>query len=130
MFKFTPSSKVFVLSAAVCVFLILPAARCGAQQAHTNDSSSHFSGEAPGEKQAILRQVKGTVSAIDSPKMTLTIKTAEGEHTFKVNSKTRFTRNAQSASISDVAVGQPVEVVVKMVYGQPDETAEVDIKTR
>ncbi|HEX4644422.1 MAG TPA: hypothetical protein VH598_02325, partial [Verrucomicrobiae bacterium] len=61
--------------------------------------------------------------------MSLTIKSSEGEHGFKITSKTKFTRNAAPASINDVAVGKPVEVVVKMVYGQPDELAKVDLKS-
>jgi len=109
--------------------MITLAASCVGQDAGSNSSQPHFPGQAPGEKQAILRQIKGTVSAIDSKGMTLTIKSAEGEHKFKVTSKTKFTQNAAPASMSDVAVGKPVEVVVKMVYGQPDEISKVDIKS-
>jgi len=109
--------------------MIILAASCVGQDAGTNGSHPHFPGQGPGEKQAILRQIKGTVSAFDSKGMTLTVKSAEGERTFKVTSKTKFTRNSAPASMNEVAVGKPVEVVVKMVYGQPDEISKVDIKS-
>lgn len=105
------------------------AVSCAGQAAGTNSSQPHFAGQAPGEKQAILRRIEGTVSAMDSKGMTLTVKLAEGSRTFKVSSKTKFTRNAVPASMKDIAVGKPVEVVVKKVYGQPDEIATVDIKS-
>jgi hypothetical protein len=110
--------------------IVTLAASCSAQDAGTNGSQPHFPGQAPGEKQAILRQIEGTVSAIDSQRMTLTIKSAEGEHTFKLTSKTKFTQNTEPAAMKDVVAGQRVVVVVKMVYGQPDEIAKVDIKTK
>ena len=109
--------------------LITVAASCAGQDAGSNRSQPHFSGQAPGEKQAILRQIEGTVTGMDSQGMTLTVKSAEGERKFKMTSKTKFTRNAAPASMNDVTVGKPVQVVIKMVYGQPDEIATVDIKS-
>jgi hypothetical protein len=106
------------------------AVSCGGQNARTNGFQPHFAGQAPGEKQAILRQMAGAVSAMDAKGMTLTVKLAEGDRTFKVTSKTKFTRNTAPAAITDVAVGQPVKVVVKMVYGQPNETVSVDINSQ
>ncbi|PWU09925.1 MAG: hypothetical protein C5B50_26370 [Verrucomicrobia bacterium] len=103
---------------------------CDAQNAATSNSQPHFAGQAPGEKQAILRQIKGTVGAIDSKRKTLTIKSGERERTFKVTSKSKFTRNGAPASMKDVVAGQPVEVIVKSVYGQPDELAEVNMKSK
>jgi len=105
------------------------AVSCAGQVAGTNGSQPHFNGQAPGEKQAILRRMEGSVSAADAKKMTLTVKVAEGDRTFTVTSKSKFTRNATPAAMGDVAVGQPVEVVVKMVYGQPDEIVTVNIKS-
>jgi len=109
--------------------MITLATACGGKDTVTNASPPHFQGEAPGEKQTILHQVEGTVSAVDPKGMTLTIKSTEGERTFKVTSKTKFTRNRAHTSLNDVTVGKPVRVVVKTVYGQPDEVATVDIKT-
>jgi len=130
MIKSTLSSNGIALSIALCGFVISLVASGGGQDAGTNGSQPHFPGQAPGEKQAILRQIEGTVSAIDSNAMTLTIKSAEEEGTFKVTSKTKFTRKAAPASMKDVSVGKPVEGVVKMVYGQPDEVVKVDIKSQ
>src|ERR1039457_1712617 len=50
------------------------AVSCAGQAAGTNSSQPHFAGQAPGEKQAILRRIEGTVSAMDSKGMTLTVK--------------------------------------------------------
>lgn len=125
----TRSPKDVFFSIALGGFVILLAVSCRGQAAGTNSSQPHFPGQAPGERQAILRQIKGTVSAIDSKKMTVTIKSAGEERAFKITSKTKFTRNAAPASIGDVSVGKPVEVVVKMVYGQPDELSTVDLKS-
>lgn len=106
------------------------AASCGGQAPGSNGSQPHFQGQAPGEKQTILHQIEGAVSAIDSKRMTLTIKSAEEQRAFKVTSKTKFTRNTAPASMTDIAVGKRVKVVVKMVYGQPDEIATVDIQSQ
>lgn len=105
------------------------AVSCGGQDAGSNGSQPHFAGQAPGEKQAILRRIEGTVSAIDAKGMTLTIKSAAETNTFKLTSKAKFKRNAAPASMSDITVGKPVQVVVKKVYGQPDEIVTVDLKS-
>lgn len=121
MFK----SEIRVFIAGIILTL---AASCGGQAPGSNGSQPHFQGQAPGEKQTILRQMEGTVSAIDSKRMTLTIKSGDEERTSKVTSKTKFTRNRAPASMNDITVGKPVKVVIKMVYGQPDEIATVDIQ--
>lgn len=121
------SAKRIVLAIALFKFLFLLTVSCRAQDVGSNSSQPHFSGQAPGERQAILRRVKGTVTAIDSKRMTMTIKSAEGERAIKITSKTKFNRNGVPASMKDVAVGNSLEAVVKMVYGQPDELAKVDI---
>lgn len=117
-------------SALVAGIMIMLLASCGAQDANSNASQPHFAGQAPGEKQALLHQMKGTVSVMDKQKMTLTVKLAEGNRTFKLTAKTKFTRNAAPAAMTDVAAGQPVQVVVKAVFGQPDEIVSVDIKSQ
>lgn len=118
-------NKIEVRSFIAGIMLTL-AASCGGQDA--GGSRPHFHGQAPGEKQTILRQIEGTVSAVDSKQMTLTIKSGKEERTLKVTSKTKFTRNAAPASMNDITVGKPVKVVIKMVYGQPDEIATVEIQ--
>jgi hypothetical protein len=120
------SIGMWTLSAGIMITL---ATACGGKDTVTNASPPHFQGEAPGEKQTILHQIEGTVSAIDPKGITLTIKSADEERTLKVTSKTKFTRNRTPASLKDVTVGKSVRVVVKTVYGQPDEVATVDIKT-
>ena len=122
------AARRIVLPIALFGILISPTVSCRAQNVGSNSSQPHFPGQAPGERQAILRQIKGTVTAIDAKRMTLTIKSAEGERALKITSKTKFNRNEAPASMKDVAVSNSVEVVVKMVYGQPDELAKVDIK--
>jgi hypothetical protein len=119
-------NKIVTWTAILGTMLILGTS-CSGQDADTNSSQPHFPGQAPGEKQAILRQIEGTVSAINTPRTTLTIKSADGEHTFKLTSKTKFTRSGTPAAINDIAVGKPVQVVVKMVYGEPDEIVKVEI---
>ena len=114
------------IRAVITGIMLTLGAACGAQD--TGGSRPHFQGQAPGEKQTILRQIEGTVSAIDSKRMSLTIKSGEEERAFKVTSKTQFTRNATLASMKEIAVGKRVKVVVKMVYGQPDELASVDVQ--
>jgi hypothetical protein len=112
--------------AVIAGVMLTLAASCGGQD--TGGSRPHFQGQAPGEKQTILRQIEGTVSAIDLKRMTLTVKSGEAERAFKVSSKTQFTRNATPASMNEMAVGKRVKVVVKMVYGQADELASVDVQ--
>ena len=112
------------------------AVSCGGQNAGSNAAQPHFvgqphfDGQAPGEKQTILHQIKGTVTAMHKQKMTLTVKLEEGNRTFKLTSKTKFTRNAAPAAMTDVSPGQPVQVVIKSVFGQPDEIVSVDIKSQ
>jgi hypothetical protein len=89
----------------------------------------HFPGQAPGEKQAVLRMINGSVSAVDLKTMTLTIKTAEGDRAFIVTSRTKITRDNKAASLSDAIVGKPAEVVIKLGRGQPDEVVTVNLKT-
>jgi len=105
------------------------AVSCAGQAAGTNNSQPHFAGQAPGEKQAILHRIEGAVTALDAKGMTLTVRLAEGSRTFKAGSKTKFTQNAVPASMKDIALGKPVVVVVKKVYGQPDEIVSVEIKS-
>jgi len=121
--------KSAILSFIAAVVLTL-AASCWGQAPTTNGSQPHFQGQAPGEKQTILQQIEGTVTAIDSKGMTLTIKSTEAQRAFKVASKTKFTRNAAPASMDDLSVGKRVKVIVKRVYGQPDELASVDIQSQ
>ena len=123
----TPFSFLRIIVAGAIFTL---SALCDGQDAGSNGFQPHFDGQAPGERQAILHQMDGTASAMDKQGMTLTVKSAEGEKAFKVTSKTKFTRNAASVAMTDVAVGQPVRVVVKSVYGQPDEIVSVDIKSK
>lgn len=92
-------------------------------------SQPHFPGEAPGEAQSIFQQIEGPVSAIDSKAMTLTVKLAEGPRMFEVTSKTKFTRGGVPASLSTVAVGMVVKVLIKMQGGQ-FEAVSVDIKAK
>lgn len=102
---------------------------CSAQGAGTNHSQPHFSGQAPGEAQSILRMFKGPVTAVDSKKMTLTIKADDGDHTFKVTPKTKYTHGDKSASLKDAAVGKTVEVVVNL-RAQSDTAITVNIKDK
>ncbi|MDB6064628.1 MAG: hypothetical protein JWR26_836 [Pedosphaera sp.] len=113
--------------------MVAQLASCSAQGADTNDTNNsqpHFPGQAPGEAQKVLRRFEGSVTAVDSKAMTLTIKSKDGDHKFKVSSKTKFSRGDKPASLSDAAVGQPVEVVVKSGRGQPDEVITVNIKDK
>ena len=110
--------------------MITLAASCRGQDAGSNAFKPHFAGQAPGEKQAILHQMEGAVSAVDTKGMTLTVKLAEGDRMFKITSETKFTRNGAPASMKDVAVSKPVRVVVKSVYGQPDKMVSVDIQSQ
>lgn len=98
-------------------------------QDSSGSSQPHFPGEAPGEAQSIFQQLEGPVSAVDPKAMTLTVKLAEGSRMLKVTSKTKFTRGDVPASLSTVAVGMIVEVVVKMQSGQ-FEAVSVDIKAK
>ena len=114
-------------SALVAAVSITLSVSCGAQDAGSNRFQPHFSGQAPGEAQAILRKFKGSVSAIDPKAMTLTIKLAEGDRVFKVTSKTKFSCGDKPALLKDVGVGKTVEVAIKMVHGQADEPVSVNI---
>jgi hypothetical protein len=114
-------------SALVAVVAITLSASCGAQDTGSNRLQPHFSGQAPGEAQAILRKVKGSVSAVDPKAMTLTIKLAEGDRVFKVAAKTKFSSGDKPALLRDIGVGKTVEAVIKMVHGQADEAVSVKI---
>jgi hypothetical protein len=116
-----------VLAAAVAITL---SASGAAQDAGTNHSQPHFSGQAPGEAQAILRKYAGSISAVDPKAMTLNIKSTEGCRAFKVTAKTKFSRGDKPALFQDVSVGKNVEAVIKMVHGQPDEIITVNIKDK
>ena len=97
-----------------------------AQAARSNRLASHFSGQVPGEPQTILRQFKGYVSAVDPKAMTLSVKSAEGDHVFTVSAKTKYSRGGKPALFKDVGVGKAVEVVVNM-RAQSDEAITVNI---
>lgn len=100
---------------------------CGAQDAGSNHFQPHFSGQAPGEAQSILRMFKGTVTAVHPKAKTLTIKSDGKKHSFKVTSKTKFKNGDKPAALKDVSVGKTVEVVVNM-RAQSDEAITVNIK--
>lgn len=100
---------------------------CGAQDAGSNRAQPHFSGQVPGEAQTLLRKFVGSVRAVDRKGMTLTIKSAERDYSFKLTSKTKFTSSGKSASLKDVGVSKTVEVVVN-VRAQPNEAITVNIK--
>jgi hypothetical protein len=51
----------------------------------------------------------GTVSAVDTKAMTLTV----GKHTFNVTSDTKITKEGKPAILSDIAVGDKVGVAYK-----------------
>jgi hypothetical protein len=107
--------------------MTLPALHGG--QDSGGSSQPHFPGEAPGEAQSILQRLEGPISAVDPKAMTLTVKLAEGPRTFKVTSKTKFTRGGAPASLSAAVVGTMVEIIIKMEHGQ-SEAVSVDIKAR
>ncbi len=109
------------------VITITLSVSCVAQDAGTNRYRPHFSGQAPGEAQAILRQLKGSVSAVDSKGMTLTINLAEGDRVVKVTAKTKLSCGGKTALLQDVGVGQTVEAVIQMIYGHVDEAVSVNI---
>src|ERR1017187_7586262 len=98
-------------SALVAGVTITLSVSCGAQDAGSNRSQPHFSGQAPGEAQAIFRKIKGSVSAVDLKAMTLTIKLAEGDRVFKVTAKTKLSCGEKPALFKDVGVGKTVEAV-------------------
>ena len=114
-------------TALVAGFTLTLLVACGAQDAGSNRFQPHFSGQAPGEAQAIFRQFKGSVSTVDPKAMTLTIKLAEGNCVFKATSKTKFSRGNKPVLFKDIGVGQTVEAVIKMVHGQTDEAVSVNI---
>jgi hypothetical protein len=109
------------------LLVTLPAV-CGAQGASSNRFQPHFSGQAPGEAQAIYRKFTGPVSAVDPKAMTLTIKSANKDRAYKLTARTQFSRGDKPASLKGVGVGNTVEVIIKMVHGQPDEVISVNIK--
>jgi len=89
----------------------------------------HFSGQAPGEAQTILRQFKGSISAVDPKAMTLAITLADGDRgfqLFKVTAKTKFSRGGKPATFEDVEVGKPAEIVVN-TRSQSDEAVTINI---
>jgi hypothetical protein len=115
-------------SALVAGVAITLSVSCGAQDAGSNRSQPpHFSGQAPGEAQAILRKIKGSVSAVDPKAMTLTVKLAEGDRVFKVTAKTKLSSGDKPALLKGVGVGKTVEAVIKMVHGHADEVVSVNI---
>lgn len=107
--------------------VIMLSVACVAQDAGSNRSQPHFRGQAPGEVQAILHKLKGSVSSVDTNAMTLTIKLAQSDRVFKLVAKTKFSRGDNPALLKDLSVGQTVEVVLKTVYGQADEVVSVNI---
>jgi hypothetical protein len=116
-----------VKSALVAGVTITLSVFCAAQDAGSNRFQPHFSGQAPGEAQAILRKVKGSVGVVDPKAMTLTLKLPEGDRVFKVTAKTKFSRGDKPALLKDVGVGKTVEAVIKMVHGQADEVVSVNV---
>jgi len=107
--------------------LMQPKAEIVAQAAGSNRSQPHFSGQAPGEAQTILHQLKGSISAVDAKAMTLTIKSGDGAPLiFKITAKTKFSRSGKPAAFKDADVGSTVEVVVNS-RAQSDEAITVNI---
>ena len=118
-----------VKSALVAAITIMLSVSCGAQDVGSNRFQPHFSGQAPGEAQAILHQFKGSVSAVDSRAKTLTIKLGEGDRVFKVTAKTKFRCGNKPGVFKDAGVGKTVEIVVN-VRAQSDEAITVNIITK
>jgi len=114
-------------SALVAGMMTMLLTSCGAQDAGSNRFQPHFSGQAPGEAQTILRMFKGTVTAVDLKAKTLTIKADKEDHSFKVTSKTKFKSGDKPASFKDIGVGKTVEVIVN-IRAQSDEAITVNIK--
>lgn len=91
----------------------------------------HYAGQSPGEAQEIFRKFDGVVTEVDTNKTTLTIKSENGLHAFKLTPKTKFTRNGKvPASAMDAVSGKTVDIVVVMKYGHPDEVVAVNIQSK
>lgn len=119
--------KLITKSALVAGVMTMLVTSCAAQDTGSNHFRPHFSGQTPGEAQAILRMFKGPVTAVNPKAKTLTIKSAGEDHSFKVTSKTKFKDEDKPAAFKDVGVGKTVEVVVNM-RARPDEAITVNIK--
>jgi hypothetical protein len=111
-----------VMAALIIMAIVMLPTLCGAE-----DSQPHFSGQAPGEKQEILRQIRGSIIAVDANTMMLTIKTADETLTVKVIPKTKFTHGDKSITLKDVTVGKTVEADIN-IHSQPNEVLTVKIK--
>lgn len=122
-------ASIIVLAVLIAGVMVTLSVSCFGDDSGANNSQPHFQGEAPGASQTIIRKFEGVVSAMDTNSMTLTIKLAEGDRVFKVTPKTKFNRNAQPASMKDIAVGETVEAAVN-VHGQRDEIIAVNIKSK
>ncbi len=92
------------------------------------DEPPHFAGQAPGEAQALMHRVAGTVAAVDAKQMSLTVKTEEGDQTVHLTDKTRITGSDKPAKFQDITVGKKVEIIVKHVNAEGDVVTEVNFR--
>jgi hypothetical protein len=98
-------------AALVTEAIVALSASCSGQDADSNSSQPHFAGQAPSEVQTILPRLDGSLTAVDSKAMTLTINLPKGPRTFKVTPKTKFT--VRVVSMENTAANAKAGVMIR-----------------
>jgi carbamoylphosphate synthase small subunit len=101
------------------------------QESNRSPSQPHFSGQAPGSAQKILRKFKAEIVTVDTNRLVLTIRRAGSPENLKITAKTKFTRDDDKpAAFKDVQPGQAVEITAEVVYEKLEEAVTLNILTK